>query len=542
MPTSLDMLFRMTPEILLIVGAVWIIVGNAFAPQRAGWWVMALATVAMAGWALAQQGMPVVPAPSTGGESVHVGSADADSVVVAGLAIHDELAQAIRWFAIVLAFLLVVMASRAGAESLFGEQLGSILLILAGIMIAASATNLVLLFLGLELVSIPTYILLFLGRANRQSLEATAKYFLLSILASAVMLYGFSFLYGSTGSMDLSRISANVREPASPLGAGGIWTMGMVLVLLGLSFKLGSFPAHFYAPDVYEGTTSVNAALLAVAPKVAGIVALVRLFLMNSMEVHPFLWHMFLLLALATMTIGNVCALWQNNIRRLLAYSSIAHAGYMLIGLAVALAMWKTSTGLQGASATLFYLVVYAIAVLGTFAGLAYLASARDEIQDVEQLAGMGRSYPVVAGALGLLMFSLSGIPPLAGFWGKLGLFASAVEAAGVSAAGVRSPWFLVLVVGGALNAAIAAAYYLRIVRTLFFRSGTQQLAPEGGSGARNVAVFAALLTLAVGILPGPLLVATRNATCGLNRDRAPLMVTAAPVSSGHQDSIVTRP
>ena len=217
-----------------------------------------------------------------------------------------------------------------------------------------------------------------------------------------------------------------------------LYLIGLVFVVAGLGFKMTAVPFHFYAPDVYQGTTNINAGLLSVAPKIAGVVALVRLVGASLPAGSSVGWQLVLVLAMMTMTLGNVCALWQKNIRRLMAFSSIAHAGYMLIGFAVSLAV--ASSG--GVGAMFFYLSVYVFATLGTFSALAYLSSDAHEVSDVSELAGLGRSHPWVAGLLAICLFSLAGIPPLAGFWGKLALFSGAVRVA-MSGNGALSMWFL---------------------------------------------------------------------------------------------------
>jgi NADH-quinone oxidoreductase subunit N len=209
-------------------------------------------------------------------------------------------------------------------------------------------------------------------------------------------------------------------------------------------------------------------------------------------------------LAIVTMTLGNVCALWQTNVRRLMAFSSIAHAGYMLIGFAVALA--SVSSG--GIGATLFYLAVYVLASLGVFAALAYVSDDQREVNSVSELAGLARSRPWVAAALAICLFSLAGIPPLAGFWGKLTLFSGAIRVAMEGQPGISS-WFLVLAIVGVLNAAVAAAYYLRVISTMYFTPPATSLAARGGFGTMVGTMACCVLVIAVGLFPG---VALRSA------------------------------
>ncbi len=296
-----------------------------------------------------------------------------------------------------------------------------------------------------------------------------------------------------------------------------------MLIFAGLGFKLAAVPFHFYAPDVYQGTTNGNAGVLAALPKIAAIVALVRIAVVAMPGAEAYGWRLALILALVTMTLGNVLALWQDNVRRLLAYSSIAHGGYMLIGLAVAFATVGGAVSVQrldGVAAAMFYLTVYVVATTGTFAALAYLGRGERQIDGVDELAGLGRTHPMAALALSTFMFSLAGIPPLAGFWGKFTLFSSAlaVDAAGQDPSPLRL-WFLGLAVAGVVNAAIAAAYYLRIVAVMYFRAPLATPRAQGGLGAGLAMLACAVLIVILGVMPDPLL---RGANLASESARAP--------------------
>jgi NADH-quinone oxidoreductase subunit N len=295
----------------------------------------------------------------------------------------------------------------------------------------------------------------------------------------------------------------------------------LVLVLAGLGFKIAAVPFHFYAPDVYQGATPVNAGLLAVAPKLAGILAMIRLLTGALPQRADFAWQLAMMLAMLTMTLGNVCALWQQNVRRLMAYSSIAHAGYLLMGVSVGL--WGAARGVSagGVAATLVYLTVYALAALGTFAALAVLSDEERELNLVEGLSGLSRARPVVAGALAVCMFSLAGIPPLAGFWGKLSLLGSALRAASAAANGSEAVWFTALAVVGALNAAVAAAYYLRVIAVMYFRAPQQSWPQAAGIGPVAAMLICAALVLAIGLAPRETLRASQRSEQGLPRWRA---------------------
>jgi NADH-quinone oxidoreductase subunit N len=490
------------PEILLIAIATLLYVGGAFYRQRETWSV-----VALVGYVLA------------GGWLLYYGNGS-DVAVVSGPISANGMSLCLRLLAIVLGLAYTLVASQSTDKLLATEYIGSLMLIVVGLMLVAGANELVLLFLGFELISIPTYVLLFLGRRDRSTAEATMKYFYLSILSSALLLFGMALLFGMSGTTTIQGSTAmpGIREAllkASAADASGplkallpLAPFALVMLLAGLGFKLTAAPFHFYAPDVYQGTTNANAGLLAVAPKIAGVVGLIRLVVIGLPVAADYAWQLALVLAIITMTIGNVCALWQRNVRRLMAYSAIAHGGYLLLGLAAATGAtaFPALHAEGGITAMVTYVVVYSLASLGTFTALAYLGSARREVQTVDELAGLGKSHPAAAAVIAVCMFSLAGLPPLAGFWGKLGLFMSALQIA--SADVDRGVWlgFLLLLIVGALNAAIAAAYYLRIVSVMFFQPATEEVPAAGGLGALSAAVLCGGLVVLVGIAPGTVL------------------------------------
>ncbi len=517
------------PEILLILAASGNFVAGAFIRGRRLWTGVALASYLAAMVALALAGSPW-----------NVASTFSGPIVV------DPMSCGLRWLAALSGGIFTLALAGLADKELASEMLGSLMLIVVGIMLAAGANELVLLFLGLELISIPTYVLLFLGRRDRASGEATMKYFFLSLLASALLLYGFSFLYGLAGTTviagtgDVPGIREKLLSAAmdtSPLAA--LAPLALVLVVAGLGFKLAAAPFQFYAPDVYQGTTNVNAGLLAVAPKIAATAGFIRLVLVAMPLAAEYAWQVSLVVAVLTMTIGNVCALWQKDVRRLLAYSSIAHGGYLLIGLAVgtgSVAIGNSASG--GAASMLFYVLVYALATMGTFAALAYLGSQEREVSGVEELSGLGKSQPLAAAALAVFMFSLAGIPPLAGFWGKFALFSGAIQFAAANYQSREAGWFIALAIIGVLNAATAAAYYLRIIGVMYFSpAGTTPVKAAGGSGALSAAVVCALLVIFAGLFPAQLVGLSLKSEQGLRQADAQMQPHAAPLVS-----IVHRP
>lgn len=397
------------------------------------------------------------------------------------------------------------------------EYLGSLLVAMVGTMLVAGANNLVLLFIGLEAVSIPTYLLLFLGRRDDAAAEATAKYFFLSILATALVAYGLSFVYGLAGSMEMSQIAHTVQHASAHQTprflqqtpeAGSLFSfapLAIVLLFAGVGFKAAIVPFHFYAPDVYQGSTDQTAAYLSVIPKIAAVVALVRVVMMIAPVTGPVAWRIVFFLAVLTMTYANIVALWQNHLRRLMAYSSIAHVGYMLIGLAVAVGSLSHGADVYPPiAATLFYLAVYSVATLGLFALFEHLGTNHTRMENLEQLAGLGRARPKSSAAMAILLLSLTGIPPLVGFWGKFVLFASALRARPIYE--VDRGWLIALAVVGAINAAIGATYYLRIIGALYFRMPLAVPERVRRPALLVVIVVSVLAVVAIGCYPGPLL------------------------------------
>ncbi|MBL8830658.1 MAG: NADH-quinone oxidoreductase subunit N [Planctomycetaceae bacterium] len=500
---SLDAIKILTPELIVILTATLIYVLGAFLPGR-HWGRVAM--LGLIGAAIALYCTYEYRFWPEGAQ------APLASVEIKGPIAVDLFGQYIRWLALLVGSLFVLTAQRPSSSTPAAEMVGTLLMSVAGTMLVGSARELGLLFLGLELVSIPTYVVLYLARGDRASQESTVKYFFLSILSSGVLLYGFTFLYGLTGTTDLVEIRQILLAGDDTLGAGRLFgRLALVLIFAGLGFRITAVPFHFYAPDVFQGTSNLNAGLLSVLPKIVGFTALVRLIAIAMPGYEVLAWRVAIVLAVLTMTLGNVLALWQDNVRRMLAYSSIAHAGYMLIGLAVGLAANMEDVSsvalFQGIGSTIFYLVVYGVSTAGVFAALTALGEPDKQVDLLDDLAGAGKTHPFVAGCIAVFMFSLAGLPPLAGFWGKLSLFFSAlgVDApTGGDTSDLRK-WFLALAIVAALNAAIAAAYYLRIVGVMYFRSPLTTLAGEGGRGARVALTASVVLVVLMGLAPGRL-------------------------------------
>jgi NADH-quinone oxidoreductase subunit N len=332
-----------------------------------------------------------------------------------------------------------------------GEYYAFFLLSLCGLMLTAAAPDLVWLFLALELTSLPTYVMVAIGRNDRRAQEAAMKYFFLGALSAAIFLFGFALLYGATGTMDLVAMKDVLVARSAETGSiGSLATLGLLLSILGIAFKLAAAPLHLYAPDVYEGAAAQVAAFLGFVPKAGGAIALMLILSvtgwMDDGGALPYpilvtLWVM----AVLTMTLGNIGALLQSRIKRMLAYSSISHSGYILIGIIA-------GPG-AGFAAVLVYLLAYGIGNTATFAVLSSLRRGDCELESIEDLAGLREKHPGLAWAMAISAGSLLGFPPLLGFWGKLVLFI----------AGVASGHVALVVIAG-LNSAISAWYYLRMV------------------------------------------------------------------------------
>ncbi|MCC6678220.1 MAG: NADH-quinone oxidoreductase subunit N [Phycisphaerales bacterium] len=369
---------------------------------------------------------------------------------------------------------------------------------LTGLMLCASADDLIWLFLALELTSLPTYIMVTMSTSRHSSQEAGVKYFFLGALGAAVFLYGFTLLYGATGSTNLNQIHHAIAAG----GLSGLSLAGMLLALLGVCFKIAAVPMHFYTADVYQGAASSVSAFLAFVPKTAGFIAILLLASCAGWThgagdslpdaLRTVLW----VIAALTMTVGNVLAIWQNSVKRILAYSSIAHSGYMLVGVVAGPGGGTFAT--SGIAAVLFYLLCYGVMNIGTFGVLACLEGRAGadgepaEIESLDDLRGLCQRHPVLGWTMVICTLSLLGLPPLLGFFGKVPLFTSAISAGEIP---------LVVVLG--LNSAIAAFYYLRIVGSCLLEkpettTGIVRVTPFGSRPAGALASAAGVIVLAI--------------------------------------------
>jgi NADH-quinone oxidoreductase subunit N len=371
---------------------------------------------------------------------------------------------------------------REGQEA--GEFYILILLSALGMMLMASAGDLIIVFLGLETMSIALYVLTGFFRHRLEAGEASLKYFLMGAFASGFFLYGVALIFGATGSTNLDRIANAVAAGA---GRDPMLAIGFGLLLVGFGFKISSVPFHMWAPDVYEGAPTSITVLIATGSKAAAMGALLRVLMVALKAAQPDWTLVLWAVAAVTMTAGNVVAIAQSNLKRMLAYSSVAHVGYMLMGL--------VAGGVAGAGAVLYYLLAYTFTTVGAFGVILMLVErAGEEAVDVGGYAGLARRHPLLAATLSLFLLSLIGIPPLAGFVGKFYLFGSAVRAGYV--------WLTVVAV---LNSAIAAYYYLRVIVYMYMRESDATAARLAPTFAGTLAlVIAAVGIVLLGVAPAP--------------------------------------
>lgn len=336
-----------------------------------------------------------------------------------------------------------------------GEYYFLMLFSISGVMLMASAADLIVVFLALELLSIPLYIMAAFARPNHRSEEAGVKYFILGAFSGGFLLYGIALVYGATGATALGAIAVAAQNGLSqPM----FFLVGSALILVGLGFKVAAVPFHMWTPDVYQGSPSTTTAFMAVIAKVGGFAALLRIFIVAlpsiSADITPVLWG----LAAATLIVGNVLAIAQTNIKRLLAYSSISHAGFILMAFVT---YGDDAVRLDTTASILFYLLAFAITSFGVWAVVLSLEQKEGKGLALEDYAGLGRKYPALALAMAIFMFSFTGVPPTIGFTGKLFLFRTVIDGG-----------YIGLALLGVLTSLISAYYYLRVIVIMYMRDG----------------------------------------------------------------------
>jgi NADH-quinone oxidoreductase subunit N len=475
------------PELIVCVVAVLVMLLDAFARPSQRWLTggLSLAGLAGAGVASVLMWMNWTGAPASDFN---------------GMIVIDELRLSFTLiFLLVSAMTILISMIWVENEKLpAGEFHALLLFATAGMMLMASGNDLVIIFLGLEILSIATYVMCGFRRADLRSNESSLKYFILGSFSSAFLLYGIALVYGGIGTTNITQIAAGMDTARYP----ALVFAGAALMIVGFGFKVATAPFHIWTPDVYEGAPTPVTAFMAAGPKAAGFASFLRVFIFGfpfvaaagtsySAQANSAWISALVLMAIVTMSVGNIVAIVQNNVKRMLAYSSIAHAGYALVGFIAAGASVGTERDNALASVA-FYMLTYAVMNLGAFAIVTLIARNNDRRTEVEDYNGIGFRAPALAFTLSLFLLSLLGLPLTAGFMGKVMVFRAALNAG-----------FYVLVIIAVLNTAISAYYYLRLIIVMFFRERTTEWATPRVPASLALAIIIAVAgVFYLGIFP----------------------------------------
>ena len=420
------------------------------------------------------------------------------------MVVSDPMGNLLKLFTyLAVGMTFVYSRQYATDRGMLGDSLGGEFYVLAlfsmlGQMVMIAANNFLSIYLGLELMSLATYALVALRRDHPISTEAAMKYFVLGALASGFLLYGMSMLYGAAGTLDLSTMAQKI---ASGTVDPTIFVLGTVFVVAGLAFKLGAVPFHMWVPDVYQGSPTGVTLLLGAAPKLATFAICIRLLVEGMLPMAPHWQQMLMILAVLSLAIGNLTAIAQTNLKRMLAYSTIAQMGFVLLGLMAGVVGQDQSNTSAAYSAAMYYSITYVLTTLGTFGLIMVLARAGHEAEELADFRGLSKRSPWFALVMTLLMFSLAGVPPMMGFAAKLAVLQTVLHTGQL--------WLTIFAVMASL---IAAFYYLRVVKTMWFDEPVDT-APIKVAVDKNIVLgLNALLVVVLGIVPGPLLDACLHA------------------------------
>jgi NADH-quinone oxidoreductase subunit N len=485
--TNTDML-SILPIAILVFWTVALILADLIIPRERKWLTAILAALGLVltlGFSLAQSGQLLQSGQFT--------------VAFHGMIVADGFALFLNVLFLGSGLVGIALAydylKRMGIER--GEYYTLLLFSITGMMLMAMAADLIVVFLALELLSIPLYVLAGFARPRLESEEAAMKYFLLGAFSAGFVVYGVALVFGATGTTAISGIVTAVADASANLN---LLIIGAALILIGLGFKVAAVPFHMWTPDVYQGSPSAVTAFMSVGAKAGGFAALLRVFVTAfpslGLDLMPVMWG----LAALTMILGNVVAIAQGNIKRLLAYSSIAHAGYILMAL-VSLGQGKVVS--DSVAAALFYLLAYALSSFGAWAVVIALEKAEGKGLSLDDYAGLGRKYPFLAAAMAVFMLSFTGVPPTLGFVGKFYLFRTVLQGG-----------FVGLALIGVLTSLVSAYYYLRVVVIMYMRDGEPEALNE--PWLNLTAGAAALMTVLLSLFSAPLFSWASQATLHL--------------------------
>jgi len=419
------------------------------------------------------------------------------------MVVADSMGHLLAVFAAAAVIISLVYARPYAGERdmLKGELFTLAMFTLLGIDVMLSANNFLVVYLGLELMSLSLYALVALRRDHADSTEAAMKYFVLGALASGFLLYGLSMMYGATGSLEIS-------EVFKAIGTGqinkSVLVFGIVFVVAGLGFKLGAVPFHMWVPDVYQGAPTAITLLIGGAPKLAAFAITIRLLVEGMSGLGGEWQQMLIVLSLGSMLLGNIVAIAQSNLKRMLAYSSIAQMGFMLLGLTPTVVNVNTLSAANGYSSSMFYITTYVLTTLGSFGIVMLLSRQGFESEQIDDLKGLAKRSPWFAGMMAILMLSLAGLPPTVGFYAKLSVLQAVVS---TNVAG-----YIWLAVAAVVLSLVGAYYYLRVIKVMYFDEPADTRPIVSTGDVRVLLSMNALAVLALGVLPGGLMTLCRDA------------------------------
>jgi NADH-quinone oxidoreductase subunit N len=485
-------LYAVAPELVLLLGAGVVLVADLFVSDARRNVTYALALITLALVATICGGLLSEPE---------------NAVVYAfgGMYVVDPMASVLKIFAALAVGLMLVYAQGYARDRGIwkGELFSLSLFSLLGIMVMISANNLLVIYLGLELQSLSLYALVALRRDDARATEAAMKYFVLGALASGFLLYGMSMLYGGAGTLDINELASNLK--AGLVASRAAMVLGTVFIVAGLGFKLAAVPFHMWVPDVYHGAPTPVTVLIGSAPKLAGFAIAFRLLVEGLLPLAVDWQQMLIVLSIGSLAIGNITAIAQTNLKRMLAYSTIGQMGFMLLAMLSGVVGGDTMATANAYSAAMFYVITYAVTTLGTFGIILLLARQGFEAEEISDLRGLNKRSPWYAFVMLLLMFSLAGVPPTVGFYAKL-VVLQALLGSGMSTGFI---WLAVLAV---MLSLVAAYYYLRVVKTMYFDE-PEDMTPIVATPDMRIALSAnGLFVLVLGIVPQYLLALCANA------------------------------
>lgn len=479
MVTSAD-LYTILPELILAVLAMALLMYGVFRGDKA---VNSVSWLAVATLVITAVAISMLP--------------DGEQTPFRGQLVVDQFATFMKWLVLLGSALAIIMSMNYNEREGIQRFEFPVLILFAslGMLLMVSANDLQSLYVGLELQSLSLYVIAAFRRDSTKSSEAGLKYFVLGALSSGMLLYGASMIYGFAGTTQFDKLAMLFTGPSADPGVGVI--VGLVFLLAGLAFKVSAVPFHMWTPDVYEGAPTPVTAFFAVAPKIAAIALLVRTMVGPFGELFEQWQQIVIFISIASMLLGALAAIWQTNIKRLMAYSSIGHIGYALVGLAAG-----SEEGIRGIGV---YMAIYLAMNIGTFCCILSMRRQGMMVEGISDLAGLARNQPMMAAAMAIFMFSMAGIPPLAGFFGKLYVFMAAVNEG-----------LYLLAIIGVLTSVIGAFYYLRIIKIMYFDEPAEAFDKTAGREVGAIMVVSGLFTLLFFVFPTPIVGAASEAAAVL--------------------------